>query len=199
MVNLPSPRIKANQLQLKAHWNNAEIYLHQGDITRLEVDAVVNAANRALAGGGGVDGAIHRRGGPRIMDECDQFMQTRGGQPLRAGEVAVTGGGEMPCKHVIHAVGPIYRQYSPDEAARLLADCYRASLQALAARSGNSIAFPCISTGVYGYPSQDACGVVLQAVRDELSRLPEVAKVIFCTFEPYDFDLYERAFTADAA
>lgn len=133
------------------------------------------------------------------MDECDQFMQARRSQPLSAGEVAVTGGGEMPCKYVIHAVGRIYRQYSPDEAARLLTNCYREPAVMLAAKSGTSIAFPCISTGVYGYPSQDACGVVLQAVRDELSRLPEVAKVIFCTFEPHDFDLYERAFTADAA
>ena len=156
----------------------------QGDITQLAVDAIVNAANRSLLGGGGVDGAIHRAAGPDLLTEC----RTIGGCPT--GEARITRGYRLPARYVIHTVGPVYRGRPEDR--RLLADCYTNSLD-LARRKGvRSIAFPAISCGVYGYPMEDACKIAVDTCRAYLAAhdLPE--KVIFVLFSADALDVYHR-------
>jgi O-acetyl-ADP-ribose deacetylase (regulator of RNase III) len=161
------------------------IKVTRGDITQLEVDAIVNAANEALRGGGGVDGAVHRAAGPELMKEC----RTIGRCPT--GTAVMTGGYRLPARHVIHTVGPVYRDGQRGE-AELLTSCYRESLR-LAAEAGlKSIAFPCISTGVYGYPKNEACDIAVGTVAQWLaeSELPEL--VTFCCFGADDAALYAR-------
>jgi len=155
----------------------------QGDITLLDVDAIVNAAKPSLLGGGGVDGAIHRAAGPELLTEC----RTLGGCPT--GEARITSGYGLKARHVIHTVGPVYRDGRSGE-PELLRSCYQSSLRLAAERRLRSIAFPCISTGVYGYPAGDACETAVQAVLDWLdeSALPEV--VTFCCFLASDAELY---------
>lgn len=152
-----------------------------GDITKEDVDAIVNAANGSLMGGGGVDGAIHRAGGPEILRECKEIRQTRYPDGLPTGEAVITTAGEMAAKHVIHTVGPVYGRGEKDK-AELLAACYRNSL-ALAAKKGlKTIAFPAISTGVYGYPLEEAGRVSSQAIAkflDSDSSIEEVRLVFF--------------------
>ncbi len=158
------------------------IELLMGDITRLEVDAIVNAANRSLLGGGGVDGAIHRAAGGELVAEC----RTLGG--CETGDAKITRGYKLPARHVIHTVGPVYHARSDDPA--LLASCYRASLQ-LAHRHGLvSIAFPAISCGVYGYPIEQACRIAIDTVREFLTdnELPE--RVLFVLFSEEFFRIY---------
>ncbi len=162
------------------------LHVVQGDITRLEVDAIVNAANSSLSGGGGVDGAIHRAAGPRLLEEC----RTLGGCPT--GEARMTAGYDLPAKHVIHTVGPVYGRREPAAAARLLASCYTESLR-LAGRHGlKTIAFPGISTGVYGYPKEEACDVAVRAVSDWLAGHELPHSVTFCCFSAADAELYRR-------
>lgn len=148
----------------------------EGDITRLDVDAIVNAANSSLLGGGGVDGAIHRAAGPGLLAEC----LTLGRCPV--GEARITGGYDLPARHVIHTVGPIYDRYAPVEAARLLRSCYVEALRLAEAAGLATIAFPGISTGVYRYPKAEACEVAVGAVADWLAahELPRI--VTFCCF-----------------
>ena len=154
----------------------------RGDITKLEVDAIVNAANRSLLGGGGVDGAIHRAAGPGLLRECKELRRTRLPDGLPTGRAVLTGGHDLPARHVIHTVGPVFD--AVDDPAALLADAYRSSL-ALAEEHGlRSIAFPAISTGVYGYPFPDA----VRVVRKVLAEFPfrRVERVVLCFFSAED-------------
>jgi len=157
------------------------IVVKTGDITREDVDAIVNAANASLMGGGGVDGAIHLAGGPAILEACRRIRETRYPDGLPTGEAVITTGGLLLARHVIHTVGPIYGRHRGEE-PRLLAACYENAI-ALAARHGlRSIAFPAISTGVYGYPKEEAAQVSLAAVRRALldhAAIEEVRLVYF--------------------
>ena len=162
------------------------IELVEGDITRQDTDAIVNAANRSLLGGGGVDGAIHRAGGPAILAEC----RTLGG--CATGDAKITTGGNLKARHVIHAVGPVYHEGSP-EVARLLASAYRRSLEVAEANGLASVAFPSISTGAYGYPIQDAARIALATVKAYLEGATGVTLVRFVLFGRKDFDVYAKA------
>src|SRR5215471_8689298 len=146
-----------------ASFLNNQVHVLVGDITSQTVDAIVNAANSTLLGGGGVDGAIHRRGGPRILEECRRLRSSRFPQGLPAGEAVITTAGNLAAKHVIHTVGPICRGNSEPD-ARLLAACYRNSLALAALHRLETIAFPAISTGAYGYPRDEAAPVVSAAI-----------------------------------
>lgn len=161
----------------------------QGDITKLDVDAITNAANEAMLGGGGVDGAIHRAAGPLLLDECRKV----GGCPT--GEARITGGYNLPAKYIIHTVGPVWDGGGYGE-TELLASCYRNVLALAEQHDVKSIAFPCISTGVYGYPKADACDVAVSTTLKWLGDhdLPE--RVIFCCFGEDDYELYQRKLQA---
>ena len=159
----------------------SRVVVKTGDITGEEVDAVVNAANSGLMGGGGVDGAIHRAGGPAILEQCRHIREDQYPDGLPTGEAVITTAGNMPAKHVIHTVGPVWRGGTQNE-PELLASCYRNSLS-LAAEAGlKTIAFPAISTGVYGYPKADAAEVSCRAIEESLGadeRIEQVRLVFF--------------------
>lgn len=166
------------------------IRLVEGDITRIPADAIANAANSALAGGGGVDGAIHRAGGPEIMRELDEIRPRVGRVP--AGQAVATGAGRLPAKYVFHAVGPVYRGGRHGEAAAL-ASCYRMCLEMAEERGCRTISFPAISTGVYGYPAEEAARVAIDEVTRFLeSRANSVEEVIFVQFGEAAYRVYER-------
>lgn len=187
-------------MDIKTHWNDCEICLHQGDITELDVDAVVTAANAWLSGGGGVDGAIHAAGGPEILAACQRIMQERDEPKLAAGEAVITTGGALRARHVIHTVGPVYyEQGSREQAEALLAACYRRCLELAREYGLRTIAFPCISTGAYGYPPWEACPLALSTVREELELHGGLDQVIFCCFSRNDFELYAQTFEAMVA
>ena len=160
---------------------NDRVTVVVGDITRQRLDSIVNAANPSLMGGGGVDGAIHRAGGPRILEECREIRRTRFPQGLPQGAAVITTGGNLPARYVIHTAGPVYGQNQGRD-AELLASCYRNSL-ALAVEHGlSSIAFPAISTGIFGYPPEEAAAVASLAIREFLATdtsLREVRLVFF--------------------
>lgn len=157
----------------------------QADITTLAVDAIVNAANTSLLGGGGVDGAIHRKAGPQLLAEC------RGLGGCATGDAKITAGYRLPAQHVIHAVGPVWRDGTHGE-PDLLASCYRRALELAAAHRLQSIAFPSISTGVYGYPIEQAAPLAVSTVRAHLESTP-ICEVTFCCFSASDLAVYERA------
>lgn len=164
---------------------NSRIEVILGDITQLKTDAIVNAANRTLLGGGGVDGAIHRAAGRQLYEEC----KTLGG--CQTGEAKITKGYNLPAKYVIHTVGPIWRGGNANE-AKLLASCYSESLSLANAHNIESIAFPAISTGVYGYPKNEAATIAIKTVKDFIEKYPLPKKVIFCCFDNHDFALYNK-------
>jgi O-acetyl-ADP-ribose deacetylase (regulator of RNase III) len=157
----------------------------QGDITRLAVDAIVNAANASLLGGGGVDGAIHRAAGPELLAEC----RSLGGCPT--GEARITRAYRLPARYVIHTVGPVWRGGKQGE-ADLLACCYRSSLKLASDYDLVSIAFPAISTGVYGYPKDEACRIAINAVTEYMREETSVQKVVFACFSAGDRDIYKE-------
>jgi O-acetyl-ADP-ribose deacetylase (regulator of RNase III) len=153
------------------------IELTEGDITRQEVDAIVNAANSSLMGGGGVDGAIHRGGGPAILAECRELRRTRFPDGLPTGRAAATTAGRLPARWVIHTVGPVYAR--SEDRSHLLASCHAESLRVADELGARTVAFPAISTGVYGYPLQEAAPVAVRAVRESETRVEEVRFVLF--------------------
>ena len=159
-----------------------------GDITRVTADAIVNAANSALAGGGGVDGAIHRAGGESIMQDLDRIRGTTGG--CATGSAVVTGAGRLPARFVFHAVGPVYRGGNHGE-AELLASCYRTCLNLAEEHAVQTIAFPSISTGVYGYPVSEAARIALKVVTQHLERETiRLIEVKFVLFSQADYQVY---------
>jgi O-acetyl-ADP-ribose deacetylase (regulator of RNase III) len=159
------------------------IRLLQGDITKQEVDAIVNAANESLLGGGGVDGAIHRSGGPSILEECRRL----GG--CKTGDAKATTAGDLPARHVIHTVGPVWRGGTEGE-PELLASCHRRALEVAAELGCRTVAFPAISTGVYGYPVEKAADVALATTSQELERHPGIEAVTFVLFSDEHLEVY---------
>jgi O-acetyl-ADP-ribose deacetylase (regulator of RNase III) len=172
----------------KAHLEKARLEIIVADITTLSVDAIVNAANTSLLGGGGVDGAIHRAAGPDLLAECRTL------HGCATGDAKLTGGYRLPARHVIHTVGPVWQDgdHGEDE---LLASCYRRSIELCHAHELTSVAFPAISTGVYRFPADRAAGIAISTAADALSASPMLARVIFCCFSQNSARLHERAMT----
>ena len=167
-----------------------KIELALGDITKLKVDAIVNAANTTLLGGGGVDGAIHRAAGPELLEECRRI----GGCPT--GEARITKAYRLPAKHVIHTVGPIWSGGKRNE-EELLRNCYDNSMKLADENGIKTIAFPSISTGAYGFPIERAVPIAIQVVRENLEKMDRIQKVIFVCFIQSDFEVYEKSFNPD--
>lgn len=166
-----------------------KIELIKGDITAVATDAIVNAANSSLLGGGGVDGAIHRKGGKAILEECRMIRKRQGRCP--AGEAVITTAGNLPSKYVIHTVGPVWKGGHQGE-AELLRNCYLNSLKLAAANNIKTLAFPNISTGVYAYPKAAAARIAVQAVRDYAAADDFIEQVIFVCFDEDNYDLYQQ-------
>jgi O-acetyl-ADP-ribose deacetylase (regulator of RNase III) len=175
---------------------SARIELVRGDITRQDTHAIVNAANSSLLGGGGVDGAIHRAGGPSILEECRAIRARRG--PLPAGEAVITTAGRLPARHVIHTVGPVWQGGGAGE-PDTLARCYASCLALAAAHGIRTITFPSISTGAYGYPIRDAAIVALRAVSQALAAGAPIALVRWALFSQDDLVVYQQALAELAA
>ncbi len=169
---------------------HAEITLVQGDITRQRVDAVVNAANSSLLGGGGVDGAIHRRGGPAILEECRELRASRHQDGLPTGHAVATTAGELPARWVIHTVGPVYA--TSEDRSDLLASCYRESLRVADELGAATVAFPAVSAGVYGWPLDDAARIAVDTVHQTATSVREAR---FVLFNEDAYDAFQRALT----
>ncbi|MFF3571157.1 O-acetyl-ADP-ribose deacetylase [Nocardia jiangxiensis] len=165
-----------------------ELVLVQGDITEQAVDAVVNAANSALLGGGGVDGAIHRKGGPAILAECRDLRASRYGKGLPTGAAVATTAGNLPARWVIHTVGPVWS--ARDDRSELLASCYRESLAVADELGAETVAFPAISTGIFGWPMDDGARIAIATVR---SAHTDVRRVSFVLFTPDGYTTFEKA------
>lgn len=161
------------------------IELWQGDITELEVDAIVNAANKSLLGGGGVDGAIHRAAGSELKEECETL------NGAETGEAKITKGYKLPSSHVIHTVGPVYNDGEHGEAEKL-EQCYQNSLDVAAENGIKSIAFPAISTGIYHYPLQEAAKIAVKTVKEKLKEQTSIEKVFFVVFDKDTYDVYQK-------
>jgi len=167
----------------------AVLQIIRGDITEIEADAIVNAANSSLMGGGGVDGAIHRKGGPRILEECKRIRETEWPDGLPTGKAVITSGGNLKAKHVIHTVGPVWLGGFHVE-AELLKQAFRNSLKLAVANGLKVIAFPSISTGAYGYPIGEASRIAVNTVKDFLEKEDKLERVILVLFFESDFQLY---------
>jgi O-acetyl-ADP-ribose deacetylase (regulator of RNase III) len=165
-----------------------KIELIKGDITKVTADVIVNAANSSLMGGGGVDGAIHRAGGPSILEECRKIVAKQGG--CETGEAVITKAGDLPAKFIIHSVGPVWNGGKKNE-AELLAACYKNSLQLAVQYKLSSIAFPNISTGIYGYPKKQAAEIAVRTVSDFLNQNDFIDKVYFVCFDEENYQLYQ--------
>lgn len=161
------------------------ILVAQGDITKLEVDAIVNAANKTLLGGGGVDGAIHRAAGQELLAECKTLVG------CETGEAKITLGYKLPAKYVIHTVGPVYNGGKYNEAQKL-ASCYRKCLEVAIENGVKTIAFPNISTGIYGYPKKEAAEIAIKEVVAFLGNNSEIEQIIFCVFDDENFKIYKN-------
>jgi O-acetyl-ADP-ribose deacetylase (regulator of RNase III) len=184
-VNLGGENRLGNEFKV----GKATVRFVRGDITDMETDAIVNAANRSLMGGGGVDGAIHRRGGPKIPEECKRIRATEWPQGLPTGKAVITSGGNLKAKHVIHTVGPIWRGGNRGE-PELLAQAYQNSLRLAVAEGLKTVAFPSISTGAYGYPIEDASRVALKAVKEFLEKEDSLDEVVFVLFSEQALEVY---------
>jgi len=165
------------------------ITIQQGDITKTTADAIVNAANTSLLGGGGVDGAIHRAGGPAILEACKQIRARQGG--CNTGEAVITTAGKLPAKYVIHTVGPVWNGGERGEPA-LLANCYRNTLQLAVENGVKTIAFPNISTGIYRFPKPLAAAIALKEVKAFLADHKEIEEVLFVCFDEENYSLYKE-------
>ncbi len=163
-----------------------EISVVQGDITKIAVDVIVNAANTSLMGGSGVDGAIHKAGGPEILEECRKIRARQGG--CKTGEVVITTGGKLPCKYVIHTVGPVWLESKADELEKVLTNCYQKSMELALEKNATSIAFPNISTGIYKFPKELAAEIAISTVR----KFAEMHEVIFVCYDSENFNLYKQ-------
>ncbi|MBF0224114.1 MAG: O-acetyl-ADP-ribose deacetylase [Desulfobacterales bacterium] len=173
---------------------NGRVNIVVGDITKEKIDAIVNAANSTLMGGGGVDGAIHQVGGPKILEECKKLRQTEFTNGLPTGQVAITTGGNLPCKYVIHTVGPIRGKHEDEE--KLLANCYKNSLNIAVEKKITTIAFPSISTGAYGYPLDEAANIASTTISDFLKNDNSIKEVrlVFFTHKTAEFFLENENF-----
>lgn len=171
---------------LKREYAKGNLVLNLGDITKIDVDAIVNAANETLLGGGGVDGAIHSAAGPELLEEC----KTLGG--CKTGEAKITKGYNLLAKNIIHTVGPVYN--SGENVEKLLSECYGNSLKLASENNIKSIAFPGISTGVYGYPKKEASKIAIKSVLSFLKKFPQEIKIIFVSFDEEAFNIYKNIF-----
>ncbi|RKT17173.1 O-acetyl-ADP-ribose deacetylase (regulator of RNase III) [Streptomyces sp. 1114.5] len=174
------------------------ITLVEGDITEQQVDAVVNAANSSLLGGGGVDGAIHRKGGPQILADCRRLRASHWGKGLPTGRAVATTAGRLPARWVVHTVGPVYRAEEYEERAELLASCYRESLRAAVELGARTVAFPAVSAGIYGWPPADAARIALTTVAQVLDggdaeAGAELAEVRFVLFGSEMYEVFDQA------
>ena len=173
----------------QADFLDGRVQVVVGDITKQDVDAIVNAANSSLLGGGGVDGAIHRAGGPEILEECREIRRTRFPEGLPTGEAVITTGGRLPALYVIHTVGPVYGEHRGKE-AELLANCYHNSLTLAVEKNLTSIAFPAISTGIYGYPLDEAAAVSSQTIENFLATDRQLKEVRLVFFQARDAQVF---------
>ncbi len=171
---------------LKREYARGNLVLNLGDITKVDVDAIVNAANETLLGGGGVDGAIHSAAGPELLEEC----KTLGG--CKTGEAKITKGYNLLAKNIIHTVGPVYNR--GENVEKLLSECYGNSLKLASENNIKSIAFPGISTGVYGYPKKEASKIAIESVLSFLKESPQEIKIIFVSFDEEAFNIYKNIF-----
>jgi putative ATPase len=179
---------------MKKTMGNAVLEIAQGDITALAVDAIVNAANEYLKHGGGVAAAISRKGGPTIQQESDALISARG--PLKTGEAVITGGGKLAAKFVIHTVGPVWSRHDPPEADRLLREAVKSSLTLAKEKGLKSIAFPAISTGIYGFPIERAAPLMLKEAKRHLEGETVLGRVLFCLYDEPSYQIFESTFAS---
>lgn len=183
--------MSADQRTNTTEFLDGRVQVVVGDITKQDVEAIVNAANSSLMGGGGVDGAIHRAGGPEILEECREIRRTRFPEGLPTGEAVITTGGKLPALYVIHTVGPIYGEHRGKE-AELLADCYHNSLTLAVEKNLASIAFPAVSTGIYEYPLAEAAEVSSKAIENFLNTDRQLKEVRLVFFKESDAEAFLR-------